>query len=246
MFRSPWNLTGGSAVILPSRLSNFIAIEKLWTYISRLQDFARSGGKMSVTYWISVLWSHLPYTCPLWDPLPNTKDAHTPCHTISRVCYPCGTHSLDWQPGDMIYYAAATAWVIKHLTSLANLLVHHLIVWMHVKKTPISSALPDWFRFDWSPKLLSYQTNLCKRVNTAITKIYEASRWSSRFWRQKQTRPLATKLNRLLLECDLDDIACHTYRVVNNYNTESVLERWGDRQTDCISGFAFSRGWRCM
>ena len=43
---SLWNLTGISAA-LPRCLSNFRAIEKVWTQISRLWDLARSCGKTS-------------------------------------------------------------------------------------------------------------------------------------------------------------------------------------------------------
>ena len=44
---SLWNLTGSSAAALPSCLSNFRAIEKALTWISRLQHFAKSCGKTS-------------------------------------------------------------------------------------------------------------------------------------------------------------------------------------------------------
>ena len=44
---SPWNLTGISAALLPRCLSNFRAIGKVQTRISRLRDFTRSCGKTS-------------------------------------------------------------------------------------------------------------------------------------------------------------------------------------------------------
>ena len=45
MIVSLWNLTGISAALLPMCLSNFRAIEKVWTRISRFRNFARSCGK---------------------------------------------------------------------------------------------------------------------------------------------------------------------------------------------------------
>ena len=47
MVVSLWNLTGTSAALLPRYLSNFRAIEKVKTRISRLRDFTRSCGKTS-------------------------------------------------------------------------------------------------------------------------------------------------------------------------------------------------------
>ena len=47
MVVSLWNLTGTSAAVLPKYLPNFRAIGKVWTWISRLRDFARSCGKTS-------------------------------------------------------------------------------------------------------------------------------------------------------------------------------------------------------
>ena len=47
MIVSHWNLTGISAALLPSCLSNCRAIEKVYSRISRLRDFTRSCGKTS-------------------------------------------------------------------------------------------------------------------------------------------------------------------------------------------------------
>ena len=47
MIVSFWNLTGISAALLPRWLSNFRAIRKVLTRISRLRDFTRSCGKTS-------------------------------------------------------------------------------------------------------------------------------------------------------------------------------------------------------
>ena len=47
MIVSLWNLTGTSAALLPRCLSNFRAIEKVQSRISRLRDFTRSCGKTS-------------------------------------------------------------------------------------------------------------------------------------------------------------------------------------------------------
>ena len=47
MIVSLWNVTGISAALLPRCLSNFEAIGKVETRISRLRDFTRSYGKTS-------------------------------------------------------------------------------------------------------------------------------------------------------------------------------------------------------
>ena len=47
MIVSHWNLTGISAALLPRCLSNFRAIQKVWTRISWLRDFTKSCGKTS-------------------------------------------------------------------------------------------------------------------------------------------------------------------------------------------------------
>ena len=48
MIASLWNLTDISVALLPMCLSNFKAIGKVWTWISRLRDFTRSCGKTPV------------------------------------------------------------------------------------------------------------------------------------------------------------------------------------------------------
>ena len=47
MIVSLWNLTGILAALLPTCLSNFRAIRKVYTLISCLRDFTRSCGKTS-------------------------------------------------------------------------------------------------------------------------------------------------------------------------------------------------------
>ena len=54
MIVSLWNLTGFSAALLPRCQSNFRAIEKVQSRISRLRDFTRSCGKTSYRLWIEV------------------------------------------------------------------------------------------------------------------------------------------------------------------------------------------------
>ena len=48
MIESIWNLTGILAALLPRCLSNFRAIGKFWTRISRLRDFTGFRGETSV------------------------------------------------------------------------------------------------------------------------------------------------------------------------------------------------------
>ena len=45
MLISLWNLTGGSAAVLPRRIPNFKAVGKLWISISRLRYFTRPHDK---------------------------------------------------------------------------------------------------------------------------------------------------------------------------------------------------------
>ena len=76
MIVSRWNMTGISATPLPSCLSNFRAIGKVQTWISRLRDFTRSCGKTFV---------RLGNKGPGWWLLPrpggrlNKKDGLTRC-----------------------------------------------------------------------------------------------------------------------------------------------------------------------
>ena len=70
---SLWNLTDGSAAMLPSRLSNFRAIGKLQTLISCLRDFARSYDKMSY---------HVLKPDPIVVARGSWQDS--PCQTIVR------------------------------------------------------------------------------------------------------------------------------------------------------------------